>query len=96
MVIALVRAFMISDPEGVQRVGPYKKLRWIPPVIRPDHDGRQITVQWGQYVVELVGGHQRRAPNYKRAIDALACVCKQEELAVPQGDEPLLGRKRKR
>ena len=35
----------------------------------------------------------RRAPKYKRAIDALACVCKQDELAVPRGDEPLLGGK---
>lgn len=68
-VVALVRAHLIDDPDGVSWVAPYTKIRW-------SHASSKC-------VREVVGGHCRRKANVRRAIDSLGCVCKQELLTHP-------------
>lgn len=71
LVISLVRAQMIDDPEGCSWVAPYAKIRW-------SHAANRC-------VREVVGGHYRRKANVRRGIDSLGCVCKQQELfTTPQ------------
>lgn len=82
LAIALVRAHVMSDTTYMSWVPAYTKVRW-------SHDTAGC-------VAEKVGGHWRRKANCKRAVDALACVCKQPELAVPEKYMPAVGRKRNR
>lgn len=82
LAIALVRAHMINDKESVSYVPSYIRVSW--------------ATSLNKCVAVHIGEHYRRRANSKRTIDALACVCKQPELAAPTGDDPLLGRKRKR
>ena len=80
--IALVRAHVMTGEEYLSWVPPYVKIRW-------SHDPVRC-------LAERVGGHYRRRPHCKRAIDALACVCKQPVFADPGPYEPLVGRNRRR
>ena len=79
-VVSLVRAHLITEPEYRSWVPPYTKVRWAPTASR--------------CVAERVGGHWRRRPHCKSAIDALDCVCKQVDLADPGPGEPPLGHQR--
>ena len=67
-----------------------------PPRPRRTRTARRRVNNRKGYLRELVGGHWRRKAHCKRSIDALACVCKQEELARPDLFEPPVGRYRHR
>ena len=82
LAIALVRAHVMTDPRYVSFVPPYVKVRWAKPQ--------------EACVAEYVGCHWRRKAMCKRTLDALACVCKQPELAAPDWNMPPVGRKRNR
>ena len=82
LVIALVRAHVMSSPTYVSYVPAYTKVRW-----SYTREG---------CVAERVGGHWRRKAQCKRTLDALACVCKQPVLAQPQNSMPPVGRQRNR
>ena len=82
LVIALVRAHVMTDLEYMSWVPAYTKVRWAPT--------RESCV------AEYVGGHWRRKANCKRTLDALACVCKQLDLAIPERYMPPVGRQRNR
>ena len=82
LVVSLVRAHLISDPEYMSYVPPHEKIRYNKKLMRLEK--------------ELVGAHHRRKAMCKRSIDALACVCKQETLRYPRAHDPPLGRKRNR
>ena len=79
LVIALVRAHILTDPDNMSYVPPYKRVRW--------------SYAKERCIVESAGGHLRRKAHCKRSLDCLACVCKQEELAVPKKNEPKPGRR---
>ena len=59
-----------------------------PPRPRRTRTARRRVNNRKGYLRELVGGHWRRKAHCKRSIDALTCVCKQEELARPDLFEP--------
>jgi hypothetical protein len=82
LAIALVRAHVMDNIENMSWVPAYTKVRW-------------ANTQ-DACVTEWVGGHWRRKAHCKRTIDALACVCKQPELATPERFMPPVGRKRNR
>lgn len=82
LAIALVRAHVMQDVRNLSWVPAYTKVRW-------SHCSEAC-------VAERVGGHWRRKAHCKRTLDALACVCKQPELAVPGRYMPPVGRKRNR
>ena len=82
LVIALVRAHMMSDLSYMSWVPSYVKVHW-------SHSREACAV-------ERVGGHWRRKALCKRSLDSLACVCKQPELMQPEQHFPPLGRKRNR
>lgn len=82
LAIALVRAHVMTDLRYVSWVPPYVKVRWAKPQ--------------EACVAEYVEGHWRRKAMCKRTLDALACVCKQPELAAPERFMPPVGRKRNR
>ena len=67
-----------------------------PPRPRRTRTARRRVNNRKGYLRELVGGHWRRKAHCKRSIDALTCVCKQEELARPDLIEPPVGRYRHR
>lgn len=82
LVMALVRAHVMTDPEYMSFVRPAIRVRW--------------SANSDRAVSEVVGAHYRRRANCKRTIDSLACVCKQPELMTPAPDEPPVGRGRRR
>lgn len=82
LVVALVRAQIMSAPDNMSWVPYYHKTRWV--------NNRKGLLR------EVVGGHWRRKSHCKRSIDCLACVCQQEELARPLPDMPPVGRERNR
>ena len=82
LVIALVRDQIMTDPANMSYVAPYTKIRW--------SDSLESSV------IEYVGGHHRRKALCKKALDSLACVCKQPTLSEPDRHDPPVGRKRKR
>ena len=82
LVIALTRARLMTDVRNLSWVPYYTKTRWV--------NNRK------GYLREIVGGHWRRKAHCKRSIDALACVCRQEELSRPDLYEPPGGRHRQR
>ena len=82
LAIALVRAHVMNDVRYMSWVPAYTKVRW-----GPDRNA---------CVAEYVGGHWRRKAHCKRNIDALACVCKQPDLAIPERFMPPVGKKRNR
>lgn len=68
LALSLVRAYLLSSPDHLSYVSPYRKIRFSP------HDMK--------HVEERVGGHWRRKAHSKRSIDALACVCKQPDMST--------------
>ena len=80
LVVALVRAHIMTSPENMSYVPPYKRIRW------------SYTSE--RCIVDSAGGHFRRKAHCKRSLDCLACVCKQDELTVPKCHEPTPGRRR--
>lgn len=82
LAIALVRAHVMNSPQYLSWVPAYTKVRW-------SNDRASC-------VSEHVGGHWRRKTLCKRTLDALACVCKQPELAIPERYMPPVGKKRNR
>jgi len=80
LVISLVRAHIMTDPEYMSFVPPHKRIRW--------------SYSAEKCIVETVGGHLRRKAHAKRSLDCLACVCKQDDLASPKKYEPKTGRRR--
>ncbi len=82
LAIALTRAQIMGDVENMSWVPAYTKVRW-------SHNSESC-------VAERVGGHWRRKAHCKRSLDALACVCKQPDLVVPERYMPPVGRKRNR
>lgn len=87
LVIALIRAHLLNEPEYTTYVKPYvkkKKMKLVSP--------NRIIEFFGY---EHVGAHLRRVAHAKRSIDMLACVCKQPELASAFGGPPV-GRARRR
>ncbi len=79
LAIALVRAHIMSSPEYMSYIPPYKRIRW------------SYTAE--RCIVESAGGHLRRKAHCKRSLDCLACVCKQSELVCPKYYEPKPGRR---
>ena len=67
LVVALIRAHLLTDLSYMSWVPHYAKVRF-------DIHRVALVAQW-------VGGHWRRKAHCKRTLDALACVCKQTELA---------------
>jgi hypothetical protein len=103
LVIALVRAYVMSNPANLIQVAEHDKLFWVPPQIRiqpmvgwPPGNDIPVLVSFGHFAVRTVGGHTRRTAHSKRNLDLLACVCKQETLTVPGESDPKIGRKRRR
>lgn len=82
LVIALTRAHLMTDLEYMSWVPAYTKVRW--------SNNRE------NCVAEYVNGHWRRKAMCKRALDALACVCKQPDIATPEQFMPPVGKKRNR
>lgn len=82
LVLSLVRAHLLAGDEYVSYVPPYVKVRWSD---KTEH-----------CVAERVGGHYRRKALCKRALDALACVCVQQEIGAPEPEHPPTGRARRR
>ena len=78
----MMRAHVMTNVEYMSWVPAYTKVRWA---------GTRDAC-----VAEYVGGHWRRKAHCKRNLDALACVCKQPLLAVPEKHMPPVGRKRNR
>jgi hypothetical protein len=84
MVVALVRAHLLTDPAYIQTVRSYVKVSW-----QVSMFGR------GMLVANRVGGHQRRVAFAKKSIDSLACVCECVHL-VSDRTGPPVGCKRNR
>lgn len=87
LVVALVRAHLLSEPEYLTFVKPYIKVR-----LQGQGNGSVIT----RFVYEHVGGHTRRIAHAKRSIDMLACVCKQPVLMGVEEGQPPVGKARRR
>jgi len=81
LVIALVRQHILTNRDYMTFVPPYRRIRW-----------RSAGPPY--WVIETTGGHLRRRAHCKRSLDCLKCVCKQDDLAVPQPWEPNTGRRR--
>lgn len=79
MAIALVRSHLLTGDQYMSYVAPYLKVRWCA--------SRYMCV------AEHVGGHYRRKAMCKRAIDSLACVCKQPELSRAMPEHPRPGKR---
>lgn len=82
LAIALTRAHLMSDLQYMSWVPTHHRVRW-------SHISEGC-------VAEQVGGHWRRKANCKRAVDALACVCKQVDLIGPDPYMPPVGKRRNR
>lgn len=75
--VSLVRDFLMHDLGSLSWVSPHRRVRYLEKVAS----------------VESVGGHWRRQAHCKRSIDALACVCKQQELSGPELYFPRVGKR---
>ena len=84
LVLSLVRAHVLTDPEYISQVEPHYRVRY--------------TVSNGRlhYSKTMVPAHTRRKAMAKRLIDSIACVCKMDQLAEPRPEDPPVGRKRRR
>ena len=84
LVLSLVRAHVLTDPEYISVVDAHYRVRY------SVSNGRL------HYSKVMVPAHTRRKAMAKRLIDSLACVCKMQDLADPRPEDPPVGRKRRR